>query len=108
MSDLQMTTASGPAKERANIASVQGQLLVLVLDMNPNQMFFARHPQCLIDWLNAALALANSHLMLNPANSIAAVAAHSESCSFLYPNEDTQNEAGSIRQRDGQFEGTIG
>ena len=83
---------------------------MLVLDINPNQLLFARRPKLLLRWLDAALALANSHLMLHPNNAVAAVAAHSQGCSFLYPapasmeGEGAAGEAPILRQRDGQFE----
>ncbi len=85
------------------------QLLVVVLDINPNQVrsarddtcstptlyvhfflsqpFFARNPKYLLHWLDSVLALVNSHLMLNAGNGAAAVAAHAQGCSFLYPSE---------------------
>ena len=79
---------------------------MLVLDINPNQLLFAKRPKLLLRWLDAALALANSHLMLHPNNAVAAVAAHSQGCSFLYPvpSEEGAAEAPILRQRDGQFE----
>ena len=79
---------------------------MLVLDINPNQLLFAKRPKLLLRWLDAALALANSHLMLHPNNAVAAVAAHSQGCSFLYPvpSEEGAADAPILRQRDGQFE----
>ena len=81
---------------------------MLVLDINPNQLLFARRPKLLLRWLDAALALANSHLMLHPNNAVAAVAAHSQGCSFLYPAPASEGEGAGeapiLRQRDGQFE----
>ena len=78
---------------------------MLVLDINPNQLLFAKRPKLLLRWLDAALALANSHLMLHPNNAVAAVAAHSQGCSFLYPVPAEEGvEAPILRQRDGQFE----
>ena len=86
--------------------SFKGHLLMLVLDINPNQLLFAKRPKLLLRWLDAALALANSHLMLHPNNAVAAVAAHSQGCSFLYPvpSEEGAADAPILRQRDGQFE----
>ncbi len=114
MSDLRMTTATSSAsgggddKEEATLA--EGQLLVLVLDVNPNQPFFARDPRNLIHWLDAALALLNSHLMLRTNNSAAVVSASAQGCHFLYPpsgddDEDAPNEEESLTSPDGQFEG---
>ena len=37
---------------------------MLVLDINPNQLLFAKRPKLLLRWLDAALALANSHTNL--------------------------------------------
>ena len=80
---------------------------MLVLDINPNQLLFARRPKLLLKWLDAALALANSHLMLHPNNAVAAVAAHSQGCTFLYPEATEAGDSAAapiLRQRDGQFE----
>eukprot|EP00095_Tigriopus_kingsejongensis_P011578 maker-scaffold297_size217559-snap-gene-0.27 protein:Tk11578 transcript:maker-scaffold297_size217559-snap-gene-0.27-mRNA-1 annotation:"general transcription factor iih subunit 3" len=105
MSDLVVTTATSDLKEPGVLAEPQGQLLVLVLDMNPNQVFFTKQPESLFHWLDSAISLANSHLMLHPNNAIAAIASHSQSCSFLYPSQTDQDESDNLRQRDGQFEG---
>ena len=72
-------------------------------------MLFARRPKLLLKWIDAALALANSHLMLHPNNAVAAVAAHSQGCTFLYPGtaEAAAGDSAAapiLRQRDGQFE----
>ena len=107
MSDLKVTTATnGEAAAARSTADIsRGHLLMLVLDINPNQLLFARRPKLLLKWLDAALALANSHLMLHPNNTVAAVAAHSQGCTFLYPGPEEASEAAPIlRQRDGQFE----
>ena len=111
MSDLKVTTATnGEVAKSATADIAKGHLLMLVLDINPNQLLFARRPKLLLKWLDAALALANSHLMLHPNNAVAAVAAHSQGCTFLYPGPSEATEAGDsaaapiLRQRDGQFE----
>ena len=41
-------------------------LLVVVVDINPNQFLFARKPNSLSQLLNCVLCLINSHLMLEP------------------------------------------
>ena len=105
MSDLKVTTATnGEVAKSATADIAKGHLLMLVLDINPNQLLFARRPKLLLKWLDAALALANSHLMLHPNNAVAAVAAHSQGCTFLYPEATEAGEAPILRQRDGQFE----
>ena len=116
MSDLKVTTATnGEAAAAAKSSSAdiaKGHLLMLVLDINPNQLLFARRPKLLLKWLDAALAVANSHLMLHPNNAVAAVAAHSQGCTFLYPGPSEATATGDsaaagpsiLRQRDGQFE----
>lgn len=81
-----------------------GELLVLVLDINPNQLLFVRQPGSLTTWLDAVLAFANSHLMLHPSNTLAAIASHSSSCSFLYPKPEGESDDQVLRQRDGQYE----
>lgn len=78
------------------------QLLVVVLDINPNQLLFARKPGSLSQLLNSVLALLNSHLMLEPSNSVALVAAHATGCSYLYP--DLSGSGQLLRQQDGQYE----
>lgn len=106
MSDLAVSTATSDLQERGIQLGQNGQLLILVLDMNPNQAFFAKQPEALFHWLDSALGLAHSHLMLHPNNTIAAIASHSQSCSFLYPSQNPElQENSSLRQRDGQFEG---
>jgi len=101
MSDLKVSSVAPAATEER---ALRGQLLVLVLDINPNHAFFARSPKYMIHWLDAALALVNSHLMLETGNSVAAVAAHASGCSYLYPaaSEASASRAGPS---DGQFEG---
>ncbi len=71
------------------------------------QPFFARRPKELLDWLDAALSFANAHLMLHTNNRVAAVAAHGQGCSYLYPRPESDGQDGDgavLRQRDGQFE----
>ena len=110
MSDLKVTTATNGEAAAAKSSSAdiaKGHLLMLVLDINPNQLLFARRPKLLLKWLDAALALANSHLMLHPNNAVAAVAAHSQGCTFLYPEATEAGDSAAapiLRQRDGQFE----
>ena len=89
----------------------EGNLLVLVIDVNPDQRsFLAKSPQRLTKWIDSGLALVNSHLLLHPSNEVAVVAASKRSCKFLYPDgsrstsvheETDTNTAAS----DGQFEG---
>ena len=64
------------------------QMLVVVLDANPNQLLFARQQGAFSQWMNAVLTFVNSHLMLHPSNKVAVLAAHATGCSFLYPDSD--------------------
>ena len=112
MSDLKTSTPTShltSAEASLSIAGSLGQLLVMVLDINPNQTFFTKHPKALLQWLDASLALANSHIMLHPNNDVAFVGAHASGCSFLYAGPQSGGDGGAAanasRQRDGQFEG---
>jgi len=79
------------------------QMLVVVLDANPNQLLFARQQGAFSQWMNAVLTFVNSHLMLHPSNKVAVLAAHATGCSFLYPDSDADSNQLS-RQQDGQYE----
>jgi len=90
----------------------EGNLLVLVIDVNPDQRaFLAKSPQRLTKWIDSGLALVNSHLLLHPSNEVAVVAASKRACKFLYP--DGTRSSSSIQEEtitntaacDGQFEG---
>jgi len=79
------------------------QMLVLVLDANPNQLLFARQQGAFTQWMNAVLSFVNSHLMLHSSNRVCLVAAHATGCSYLYP--DAEAPSGTLsRQQDGQYE----
>ena len=47
-------------------AEATDQLLVVVVDINPNQLLLARQPGALSQLLNCVMTLLNSHLMLEP------------------------------------------
>ena len=72
------------SQSSSSSSSSSGHLLVLVLDINPNQVLFSRCPQTLLKMLDSSLSLANAHLMADARNRLTAIAAHSKSCSFLY------------------------
>jgi len=78
------------------------QLLVVVMDINPHQLLFARQPGSFSKLLNSVMSLLNQHLMLNPTNQVALLAAHATDCSYLYP--DPAGGAQLLRQQDGQYE----
>lgn len=78
------------------------QLLVVALDINPNQLLFARQPGSFSKIMNCILTFMNSHLMLHSTNRVALVAAHATGCSYLYPDPSDQHEL--LRQQDGQHE----
>jgi len=79
------------------------QILVVVLDANPNQLLFARQPGAFSQWMNAVLTFVNSHLMLHPTNRVSLLAAHATGCSYLYPDMESPRNQLS-RQQDGQYE----
>jgi len=64
-------------------AEATDQLLVVVVDINPNQLLLARQPGALSQLLNCVMTLLNSHLMLEPRHRAALVAAHAAGCSLL-------------------------
>lgn len=78
------------------------QLLVVIVDVNPNQLMYARHPGSFSRVMNSLLTFMNSHLMLHASNRVALVAAHATGCSYLYPDPDQSKEI--LRQQDGQHE----
>lgn len=78
------------------------QLLVVAIDINPNQLLFARHPGSFSKMMNCILTFMNSHLMLHSTNKVALVAAHATGCSYLFPDPSNQQEL--LRQQDGQHE----
>ena len=89
----------------------EGNLLVLVVDVNPDQRAFLCKPvRKLTQWLDSGLALVNSHLLLHPSNEVAVVAASKRSCKFLYPDvsqriSETSEDSITSSAHDGQFEG---
>jgi len=80
----------------------RNQMLVLVVDVNPNQLLFARSPGSFSRIMNSVLTFMNSHMMLHSSNRVALLAAHSSGCSYLYPDPTEQKQL--LRQQDGQHE----
>ncbi|XP_023342456.1 general transcription factor IIH subunit 3 [Eurytemora carolleeae] len=78
------------------------QMLVVVVDVNPNQLLFARNTGSFSRIMNSVITFLNSHLMLHSTNRIALLASHSSGCSYLYPDPSEDTEL--LRQRDGQYE----
>ena len=78
------------------------QLLAVVIDINPHQLLFARQPGSFSQLMNSVMSLMNQHLMLNPTNKVALIAAHATGCSYLYPDPTGGGEL--LRQQDGQYE----
>jgi transcription initiation factor TFIIH subunit 3 len=96
--------------ETSDFGISEGNLLVLVIDVNPDQRTFLTKPvQRLTKWIDSGLALVNSHLLLHPSNEVAVIAASKRSCKFLFPdgspNITANQEEPSSSTRDGQFEG---
>jgi len=84
-----------------------GSLLVLVLDINPDQrIFFGKSFSKMSGWLDSALSFVNSHLMLDPKNEICVIGVSKSATHFLYPAKgDDDIQQSSVRGLDGQFEG---
>lgn len=85
-----------------------GSLLVLVLDINPDQrIFFGKSFSKMSGWLDSALSFVNSHLMLDPKNEICMIGVSKSTTQFLYPaaKGDDSSASGVRRSPDGQFEG---
>jgi len=80
----------------------RNQMLVVVVDVNPNQLMFARNTGSFSRIMNSVLAFMDSHLMLHASNRVALLAAHSSGCSYLFP--DPLEEEELLRQQDGQHE----
>ena len=80
------------------------QLLVGVIDINPHQLLFARHPGSLTQLLTSLTSLLCQHLMLHPTNMVALLAAHSSGTSLLYPDLSNKDNETVLRQQDGQYE----
>lgn len=96
--------------ETVDYGMSEGNLLVLVIDVNPDQRTFLAKPvHRLTKWIDSGLALVNSHLLLHPSNEVAVIAASKRSCKFLFPdgslNIPANQEETSSSARDGQFEG---
>ena len=80
------------------------QLLVVVIDINPHQLLFARHPGSLTQLLTSVTSLLCQHLMLHPTNLVALLAAHTSGTSLLYPDLASKENETVLRQQDGQYE----
>merc|ERR1719495_1371543 len=77
-------------------------MLVVVVDVNPNQLLYARHSGSFSSMMNTLLTFVNSHLMLHGSNRVALLAAHSSGCSYLYPDPSESKQL--LRQQDSQHE----
>jgi len=83
-----------------------GSLLVLVLDINPDQrIFFGKSFSKMSGWLDSALSFVNSHLMLDPKNEICVIGVSKSTTQFLYPSKGDDSQPSTTRPPDGQFEG---
>lgn len=103
------STANSHLTDTSDSAVIDGNLLVLVIDINPDQRTFLAKPvRRLTKWIDSALALVNSHLLLHPSNEVAVVAASKRSCKFLFPDNSTKLEEqltnATLTARDGQYE----
>jgi len=78
------------------------QLLVVVVDVNPNQLMYAKNKGSFSSVMNSVLTFMNSHLMMHASNRVCLVAAHATGCSYLYPDPDEGKQI--LRQQDGQHE----
>ena len=66
------TTLHSPRYKRMSYDSVERphQLLVVVIDINPNQLLFARQPGSLTQLMNSVMTLLNQHMMLHTTNRV--------------------------------------
>jgi len=98
----------GDSKE-AELGVEGGSLLVLVLDVNPDQrLFFGKAFSRMSQWLDSALAFVNAHLLLHPNNEACVVAVSKNTCQFLHPEvggDKGRDKLPQGRKADGQFEG---
>ena len=56
------------------------QLLVVILDINPHQLLFARQQGSFSQVLNSVMTLLSQHLMLHPTNQVKVYPIHILSC----------------------------
>ncbi|KAF7989689.1 hypothetical protein HCN44_008363 [Aphidius gifuensis] len=85
----------------ANNSGVEKSLLIVVLDVNPDQRIVKQEPKILTQCVDSVIVFSNAHLMQSSCNELAVMACHSQGAKFLYPNADKTIQ---IRQFDGQFE----
>ena len=69
------TTSYSHLYKRMSYDSVERphQLLVVVIDINPNQLLFARQPGSLTQLMNSVMTLLNQHMMLHTTNKVIGV-----------------------------------
>jgi len=108
----EMAAEVGGAKADKDVDGVEGSLLVLVLDVNPDQrLFFGKSFSRMSQWLDSAVAFVNAHLLLHPNNEVCVVAVSKNTCQFLHPEVNPAASGSSRptglsnRTKDGQFEG---
>jgi len=105
-----MSNVGGAAQQQSkDVDLAVGSLLVLVLDVNPDQrIFFGKSFSKMSAWLDSALSFVNSHLMVDPKNEICVVGVSKTTTQFLYPSPASSADsrtASWTRSLDGQFEG---
>ncbi|CAB4056434.1 TFIIH3 [Lepeophtheirus salmonis] len=93
-----------PSESTGSGGDSKAQLLIIVMDMNPNQKLFLHDPTALTSVLDNLLCFANAHLMLHPSNALATLGSMASGSYFLYPPPDDPAADNEIRQLDGQYE----
>ena len=61
-----------PSRTSAENTEALHQLLVVVLDINPNQLLFARQPGSFSRVVSCVTTLLSQHMMLHPTNQVRA------------------------------------
>lgn len=77
-------------------------LLVIILDTNPSQRNLSSDPENLLTYIDSIMAFANAHLMQKANNSLAVLATHHNTTTFLFPRKEKLNLPN--KQTDGQYE----
>nr|ACO14744.1 General transcription factor IIH subunit 3 [Caligus clemensi] len=93
-----------PSQESSSTSGGEAQLLILVMDMNPNQRLLLEEPTRLTSVLDSLLCFSNAHLLLHPSNALAAIGSLSSGSYFLYPSSCIDDTSPELRQLDGQYE----
>lgn len=81
--------------------SKETSLLMIILDINPNQRIVSESSNILTQCLDSVIAFGNSHLMQKAQNKLAILSCDGSASTFMFPVAGSQID---IRQVDGQYE----